>query len=133
MLMMMMAFCLPALSALGQNGASATVTWTPSPDPAVVRYVLYYWPASMTSTGTVQAGNVTNATVTGLAYGTGYYFACKAVDSLNLTSIFSNTLYWTAIPAPPANLRSLHCRKQGRMERLFACLRPRHRWCIRWR
>ena len=85
----------PALSATTPPGQSATLTWNPSTDPTVVGYNLYYGGASGTYTNVLNAGNVTNATVSGLIQGTTYYFAATTHNSSGVQSPFSNEVAYT--------------------------------------
>jgi hypothetical protein len=74
----------------GLFAGSVTLAWDPSPDVSVVGYRLYYGVASGVYTNSAAVGNVTNATVTGLANGTTYYFAATAFDVDGVESPFSN-------------------------------------------
>ena len=69
----------PALSANVPAGQSATLAWNPSTDPTVVGYNLYYGGTSGTYTNMINAGNVTNTTISGLIQGTTYYFTADNV------------------------------------------------------
>jgi Fibronectin type III domain/Immunoglobulin domain len=82
---------------------SVTLAWSPSTNTDIANYEIYYGSASQTYTNTVSVGNVTNATISGLAAGQTYYFAAKAVTSSGLQSDFSNEANYTTTnaPAPP--------------------------------
>src|SRR5438067_3721520 len=71
------------LSALA---ASVTLVWNPSPGTNVAGYNVYYGGASRSYTNKVNAGNATNATVSGLIEGGTYFFAVTAYDSNGLES-----------------------------------------------
>jgi regulation of enolase protein 1 (concanavalin A-like superfamily) len=58
----------------------------------VVSYNLYYGGASQTYTNMVEAGDATNAIVSGLLPGAEYFFAVTAVDDVGLASVFSNEI-----------------------------------------
>jgi len=79
-----MLMALPALQA-----ASVTLTWSPSPDPTVVGYNIYYGLASGVYTWSNNVGNVTNFTITNLAPDTTYYFAATSYDILGVESVYS--------------------------------------------
>ena len=53
----------------GQIASSVTLAWDPSPSSDVAGYNLYYGPTSRTYTNMINAGSVTNVTVSGLAAG----------------------------------------------------------------
>ena len=82
-------------SVLGQNTASISLGWSPSPDPAVVGYNLYSGAASQTYTNLVSVGNVTNAMMGSLVPGTAYYFSTRARDAQGNESPFSNEISYT--------------------------------------
>ena len=69
--------------------ASATLGWSPSSDPSVAGYKLYYGAASHNYTGYVDADASTTATVSNLSAGKTYYFAVTAYDSSDTQSAFS--------------------------------------------
>ncbi len=77
--------CLPANAS--QN---VTLTWNPSTNADVTGYNIYYGTASGVYTNVYSAGDVTNATISGLADGTTYFFAAKALDASGGESSFSN-------------------------------------------
>lgn len=80
----------PALSV-----RAASVTWTPSTDPNIAGYKIYYGTASHNYSSVVIEGNVTNATLTGLVGGATYYFAATTYDSAGNESGFSNEAIYT--------------------------------------
>ena len=65
--------------------------WDPAPDPTVIGYVVLYGTAPETYTWTLDVGNQTSATVTGLADGQAYYFVVQAYSSAGSLSGFSNS------------------------------------------
>lgn len=89
-----MLMALPALKA-----ASVALTWNPSIDPTVVGYKIHYGVASHVYTNSIDVGNVTNYTVTGLADNTAYYFAATSYDSNGVASDFSNEIEVTTSQA----------------------------------
>src|SRR5437660_17220 len=74
---------------------SVTVIWNASPSTNVTGYFVYYGVQSATYTNKLDAGNATNATVSGLVDGTTYYFAVTAHTSTGLESDFSNEMSYT--------------------------------------
>jgi hypothetical protein len=89
-------------AALAQQ--SVTLTWSPSTNATVAGYKIYYGTASGNYTNTVDVGNVTSATISGLANSTKYYFAATTYDSTGDESAFSNEAsFTTATPVvvPP--------------------------------
>ena len=69
---------------------SVTLAWSPSSDPSVAGYKLYFGTASHDYTGSVDTGSSTTTTVSNLVAGATYYFAVTAYDSSGLQSPFSN-------------------------------------------
>ncbi len=80
-------------------GQSVTLAWNGSSDTSVAGYNIYYGGASGTYTNMINAGNVTNATVSGLTVGTTYYFAATTSNSAGLQSPFSSEVSYT-VPTP---------------------------------
>ena len=75
------------------NGPSVQLAWDPSTDPNVTNYNIYYGYAhAQYIIGPIPVGNVTNCTLTNLAFGwnTNYYFVGTAVDNAGLESDYSN-------------------------------------------
>jgi hypothetical protein len=78
---------------------SVTLAWDPSVSTNVAGYRVYYGVASGNYTNSVTVGSATNATVSGLAGATTYYFAATAYDVNGLESDFSSeTNYTTPVP-----------------------------------
>jgi hypothetical protein len=78
---------------------SVTLGWEPSIDPNIAGYNIYYGTASHVYVNKVSAGNVTNATVSGLVEGTTYFFAATTTDISGAESDFSNEASY-AVPLP---------------------------------
>ena len=74
----------------GDSTCSVGLSWVSSPDPSVVGYKIYYGTASGVYTTSVGVGNVTSYTLSGLAFGTVYYFAATSVNGSGQESAFSN-------------------------------------------
>jgi hypothetical protein len=77
---------------------SVALAWNPSTTSGVTGYRVYSGAASHAYTNVLQVGNATNATVSGLAPGTTYYFAVTAVNSLGLESVTSTEINYS-VPA----------------------------------
>ncbi|HUK56126.1 MAG TPA: fibronectin type III domain-containing protein [Nitrospiria bacterium] len=67
----------------------AALTWDPSTQTGLSGYKVYYGTASHSYSTSIDAGNQTSYTVTGLGTGT-YYFAVTAYDTAGLESSYSN-------------------------------------------
>jgi hypothetical protein len=95
-------FQLPALAV-----QSVTLQWTPSADTNVAGYRIYYGTASHVYTASNTVGNVTTASIGGLADATTYFFAATTMDAVGDESGFSNEASFTTAAAviintPPA-------------------------------
>jgi len=88
---------LPALPA-----NQITLVWNASVDSSVAGYKIYYGVASGVYTNTIDVGNVTNATISGLVPFTTYFFAAKSYDSFGVLSDFSNET--KLMVYPPASI-----------------------------
>ena len=87
---------LPALPA-----NQVTLAWNPSV-ANVSGYKIYYGVASGVYTNSIDVGNVTNATITGLVPFTTYFFAAKSYDAFGVLSDFSNET--KLMVYPPASI-----------------------------
>ncbi len=74
---------------------SVVLAWNASADPEVTGYKIYYGTSSHDYTNVVDVGNVTNATISGLADATTYYFAATTYDGVGDESAFSNEATFT--------------------------------------
>ena len=70
-------------------GGSVTLTWSPSTDPLVVGYNIYYGGASGTYTNSISVGSAISVTISGLIPGASYYFAATTYNADNLESPLS--------------------------------------------
>src|SRR3989475_1991693 len=84
------------------SAAQVTLAWDPSTGPGLAGYKLYYGTSSGSYPFSVDVGNVTSHTLSGLLEGQIYYFAATAYDSSRNESGFSNEVS-KAIPdvTPP--------------------------------
>ena len=85
---------------------AAALQWTPSTSAGVTGYNIYRGTQSREYTNEVAVGNVTNATMSGLAPGVTFYFAATAADSLGLESDYSNEVVFNA---PQTNVVTVAC------------------------
>src|SRR5664279_5725365 len=81
-------FAVMQLSAFATG--SVTLAWNASTDSSVAGYNIYYGGASGAYTNEICAGNATNATISGMAEGTTYYFAATTYAYSNMESSFSS-------------------------------------------
>ena len=81
-----------------------TLAWSPSPDPTVVGYNIYYGGASGNYTNMLSAGNATNITVSGLVEGTTYNFAATTHNKSGIQSPFSNEVSYSVPTSAAASI-----------------------------
>jgi hypothetical protein len=93
-----LAACLP-WSSLAQ--VSTTLTWSPSSDPGVAGYNIYYGCTSHQYTNMIAVGLVTNVVISGLTANVTYYFAATARDSQGNESAYSNEAAFSGASATP--------------------------------
>lgn len=98
MVQLVMFLALPALATV-----SIPLAWTPGVDPNITGYKIYYGLASGVYTNSVDVGNVTNATITGLSGNTTYYFAATAYNADGTLSDFSNESTVDVMTPPTMN------------------------------
>ncbi len=67
-----------------------TLAWDPAGSPDAVGYKVYYGASSKAYNSSIDVGNVTSYTVTGLSVGQAYYFAATAYDAQGQESPYSN-------------------------------------------
>lgn len=80
--------------------AEIKLEWDPSESSGVAGYKVYYGTQSGNYSTSVDAGDQTSATLTGLADGQTYYIATTAYDSTGAESDFSNEISTTTAGAP---------------------------------
>ena len=92
--------CLSALS-IAQT-TQVTLTWDASVSSSVRGYILYYGYSSRNYSNSVDVGNQTHYTLSGLETGTTYYFAVAAYNRAGtIRSNFSNEAKYPADTVPP--------------------------------
>ena len=79
-----LAFAAPALA------GTAKLAWDPVISPLLAGYVIHYGPAAGNYTASVDAGNVTAYTVSGLTEGATYHFVVAAYDAAHVEGGPSN-------------------------------------------
>jgi hypothetical protein len=79
------------------RASDVTLMWDANTETALTGYKVYYGAASGSYSQTIDVGNVTTFTVTGLGVGV-YFFAVTAYNTLGLESGFSNEVF-TVIPS----------------------------------
>lgn len=94
---MLFALCAMPLSAA--NAATVTLAWDKSPESDIAGYKIHYGTAGGSYQYSVNVGNCTSCTISGLAEGTTYYFAATAYNAGNTESSFSPEVAYT-IPVP---------------------------------
>ncbi len=82
---------------------SVTLVWDPNTEPDLAGYRIHYGTSSGQWNITIDVGNVTNVTISGLARGVTYYFVATAYNTANLESDPSNEVSY-AVPenVPPS-------------------------------
>ena len=78
---------------------SVTLKWSPSTNANVAGYRIYYGTASHVYTVSNTVGNVTTASIGGLADATNYFFAATTLDAVGDESGFSNEASFTTAAA----------------------------------
>ena len=86
-------------------GQSVTLVWNVNTDPNVTGCNVYYGVSSGNYTSVVNAGNVTNTTVSGLVAGVTYYFAATTYDAAGDQSGYSTEIAYTATTAATAQVQ----------------------------
>jgi len=80
---------------------SVPLAWNPSVNTNVAGYKIYFGVVSHDYTNSIDVGNVTNTTITGLTENTVYYFAATTYDSTGVESAFSNEATYLFQASPP--------------------------------
>lgn len=90
------------------HAASETFVWLPNTEPDVAGYRIYYGTPPGKFNQVVDVGNVTRATITGLAPGNTYQFFATCYNTAGLESDPSNIVELTTnpnVPKAPGNLK----------------------------
>jgi hypothetical protein len=74
---------------VGSPSAPIALTWTPSTDPSVAGYNIYYGTASRSYTNVVSNGGLSFVTISNLLSGNTYYFAATSYNAAGLESAYS--------------------------------------------
>ena len=85
--------------------ATVNLAWNPSTGPNLAGYRIYYGTSSRNYSNSVNAGNSTSQSVSGLTAGTKYYFAATAYNTSNAESGYSSELSYT-IPTTSSSTTS---------------------------
>jgi hypothetical protein len=88
------------MSSVARGQESINLVWAASPDPDVTRYSIYYGVVGGVSTNTIQVGNSTNTTLTGLSAGNTYFVYATAVNSVGAESDPSNIINYSVKSGP---------------------------------
>ena len=83
-------FSLPATAL-----TSLSVTWNQSTNINVKGYKVYFGSASQQYTSTIDAGNATNVSISGITPGKTYYFSATSYNAAGLESAFSPEISYT--------------------------------------
>jgi hypothetical protein len=77
------------------HAAGLSLTWEPSPDPAVAGYVIYFGPSGAAAPQRQDVGNTTTTVVGNLQPGLTYSLYLTAYDSATIESDPSNVIEYT--------------------------------------
>jgi len=77
----------------GPGPNTAVLTWGAVADLDIAGYRIYYGTSPLTYTQSLDVGDDTICTVTGLSSATRYYFAATAYSTLNDESVISNEVF----------------------------------------
>ncbi|UCD81362.1 MAG: fibronectin type III domain-containing protein, partial [Desulfobacterales bacterium] len=83
------------LTTSGASAVDVTIAWDANSESDLAGYILFYGTASRSYSNSIDVGNNTEYTLTGLNEGTTYYFSAKAYDTSNNESDYSKELVYT--------------------------------------
>jgi hypothetical protein len=83
------------------------MTWSPSTDPNVIGYNIYYGTVSQDYTNMISVGDVTNVTIGNLEPGVTYYIAATALDNDGNESGYSNEAVFSDYSAASGGILNL--------------------------
>jgi hypothetical protein len=83
------------------------MTWSPSPDPYVIGYNIYYGTVSGDYTNMISVGDVTNATINNLEPDVTYYFVATSFDNQGNVSPYSNEAVFSDYTATSSGIMNL--------------------------
>ncbi len=89
----------------GSHAADASLQWDANTESDLAGYRVYYGTASKNYTSSINVGNWTSCTVSGLTAGKTYYFSATAYDTGGLESGYSGEVAYTVpgtVTPPPA-------------------------------
>jgi hypothetical protein len=95
------------LPAMTFGSISTRITWSPSTDPSVTGYNIYYGTASHDYTNMISVGQVINATINDLDPGVAYYFAATSHDAYGNESAFSDEAVFAGYTVPSSGNSNL--------------------------
>ena len=87
-----------------QAQANVTLAWSPSSDPIVAGFNIYYGGASGVYTNKTSVGTATSLTVPNLVVGATYYFAATTYSAAGAESALSSAVSYT-VPTPASGLQ----------------------------
>lgn len=87
----------PLLAATSAWGGDIGLAWDSVSDSQLAGYIVYYGSTAGTYAGSIDVGNRTSYTVSGLPDGATYHFVVTAYDKSRVQSAFSNDAFGTVV------------------------------------
>jgi hypothetical protein len=91
------------LRIISSSSSQIDLAWNPNAEPDLAGYRVYYGTASRVYVSSINVGNVTTYSLTGLPSGLTYYIALRALDMLNNESEYSLEVHRGLISENPLN------------------------------